>query len=180
MLSKCGYSFLVKTIEKQLMNLICKVALLFSLTFSGASLADTSVDLSSIKNQFDNSFNHTKSMEYIIYAADMETKDVLQDALSTINTDCMNDGKVVYLANISGMPKLIAKLFALPKMRKYPYPVWLDRNGSASKDLPSQSGAVGLIDIENSAISAATFFKDAKALSSRLTQICGSAVATEN
>lgn len=37
----------------------------------------------------------------------------------------LKNNKAVFIANISGMPSIITKLFALPKMRKYDHEILL-------------------------------------------------------
>ena len=45
----------------------------------------------------------------------------------------LTENGVVYIADISAMPAIISKLFALPKMRGYPYPILLNRDEEFEK-----------------------------------------------
>jgi len=46
------------------------------------------------------------------------------------------------------MPRLVAKLFALPSMRRRPYPMLLDRDGQTTARLPDVAGTVTVISLE--------------------------------
>ena len=51
----------------------------------------------------------------------------------------------MYVADISGMPGLVARMFAVPSMRKRPYPMLLDRDGEITARLPDVEGSATLI-----------------------------------
>lgn len=135
--------------------------------------AGETVALQGIEDQHGQAFNHQDSMKALLFVDGMDAKKIAQDSLKTIDTACMDDGKLVYLANISGMPSLISTLIAVPKMRKYPYSIWLDKEGDISEKLPQKEDQVSLLKIENQVISAANFYADSGVLSQVLTDICG-------
>ncbi len=146
---------------------------LLAATTSFAQAASTTVDLSQLKDQHENTFTHTERMEYLLLANGMSSKKLIDKTLKTVDNGCLQDGRVVYLANISGMPSLITKMFALPKMRKAPYPIWLDRDGSISDNLPSKDDSVSMIQLNNAAIADTQFYKAAEPLQEKLAGLCG-------
>lgn len=81
-----------------------------------------------VKNQFDKEML-VKNMRYIVIAFTREDNDMLHHFLLT-HKGLLKDRNIVYIADISGMPSAITKIFALPKMKKYSYPITLiyDRN----------------------------------------------------
>ena len=85
------------------------------------------------------------STRLILFSRDMDGGKLLKEALSEAPEGFLEDRATVYLADISGMPKLVARLFALPSMRKRPYPVLLDRDGSTTEQLPDLEGHATLI-----------------------------------
>lgn len=131
------------------------------------------VNLDGLQDQNDNIFNHQDNMQALLFVDGMAGKDLIQNALNTIDTQCMDEGKLVYLADISAMPGLISKFIAVPKMRDYGYPVWLDRDGEASAALPVREEQVTLLSIDDQVIRDEAFFADSEALSERLSELCG-------
>jgi hypothetical protein len=76
------------------------------------------------------------SVRIVLFSRDMEGGDLIRQALAETQPELLDRQRAVYVADISGMPRLIAKMFALPKMRKRPYPMLLDRDGIATARLP--------------------------------------------
>lgn len=70
------------------------------------------------------------SIRLVIMSRDMEAGKVIRSALSEVGGDALERNHAVYVSDISGMPALIARMAAIPKMRKRPYPVLLDRDGT--------------------------------------------------
>jgi hypothetical protein len=75
----------------------------------------------------------------------MDGGDLLKQAVATLPEDYLAKVGAVYIADISGMPRIISKLFALPKMRKRPYPLLLDRSGEATERIPDVDGQATLV-----------------------------------
>lgn len=59
---------------------------------------------------------------------------------------------VVVVSDISGMPSLITKMFALPKMKKYHFKMALDKSGELTKSWPRQTGKATVLQIDNSKV----------------------------
>jgi hypothetical protein len=70
----------------------------------------------------------------------------------------------LYVADISGMPGVVTKLFALPKMRKYPYRVLLARDRAALPPLPSREGHVTVLRLDSLRVTAVEHVATAAAL----------------
>jgi hypothetical protein len=75
---------------------------------------------------------------------------------------------LVYVADIHRMPGFVARMFALPSMRKRPYPMLLDREGQVTAPLPSEEGRVVLIRLASREIVGIEAFDDAAALRASL------------
>jgi hypothetical protein len=116
-------------------------------------------------------------MNTVLYVNSMRGKKITRDALEAVDLSCLDGGRVVYLADISGMPSLISKLIAVPRMRDYGYPVWLDYNGLATGQLPVREEAVTLISVQAGAIRGLEFITDSHTLAEKLLPECGHAKA---
>lgn len=130
------------------------------------------VVLDGIEDQRGSLFAHQNTMQMLLFVDGMAAKKVARNSLQSLDSDCMAQGKLVYLADISGMPSLISNLIAIPKMRKYPYPIWLDREGDVSESLPVQDGQVTVIEVQNQTIESVKFAGDAKTLTDQIQTIC--------
>ena len=133
------------------------------------------VDFSLLEDQFGNKFVHQDNMQLALYVDSMKAKNLVRDSLNDVDITCMKEGRVVYLADISGMPSLISKLIAIPRMRDYPYPIWLDKDGLATEALPVRDDAVTVLTIDHLAITGMDYFLDVPQLVQRLAKECGPA-----
>ena len=76
----------------------------------------------------------------VVVSRDMEAGDVVKKALAGRNQTFLDEHGIVYVANVSGMPAMVTRLFAMPRMRERPYRMLLDRDGDATKDVPAVAG----------------------------------------
>jgi hypothetical protein len=93
---------------------------------------------------------HTLSEDIalLLFSRDMDGGELIKEALANAPTPLLESRHAIYLADISRMPKLVAKMFALPSMRKRPYAMLLDREGATTARLPSAEGRATLIYIQ--------------------------------
>ena len=131
-----------------------------------------SVILDGIEDQRGNRFEHQNNMQTLLFVDGMDAKNVARESLRSIDVSCMEAGKLVYLADISGMPSLISNLIAIPKLRHYPYSIWLDREGDVSESLPVQDGKVTVIGVKHQVIESVMFAGDATTLSEHIGTLC--------
>ncbi|MDX4037011.1 hypothetical protein [Aliarcobacter skirrowii] len=104
------------------------LATFLALGLNAASLnIDSSIIDIKIKNQFDKVHTLNESVKTILFASDKSTSDMLRDYLLPLSEkeNILEKNGAVYVADISGMPSLISKFIALPKMKKYPFSVLL-------------------------------------------------------
>ncbi|MFN8642522.1 MAG: FAD/FMN-containing dehydrogenase [Candidatus Binatia bacterium] len=99
----------------------------------------------------------------IVFTRDMDAGDVAKAALAE-HASLLASARAVYVADISRMPALVAKLFAVPAMRKRPYRMLLDRDGTATADLPAREGAVTLIRLREGTVASIEYVYTAEAL----------------
>jgi len=78
----------------------------------------------------------------------MAAGDVVKAALGDTEQRVLDERGLVYVADISGMPAVISRMFAIPKMRKRPYRVLLDRDGAVVRDLPRVEGRPTLVALD--------------------------------
>ena len=101
-----------------------------------------------LEDQFGDPQRVDENTTLVLFSRDMEGGELLSSALKNKPTGYLPERRVVYVADISRMPDLVARLFALPKMRKRVYPMLLDREGRATKRLPDQKNHGTLIKLD--------------------------------
>lgn len=79
-----------------------------------------------------------EGVRVLVLSRDMKAGDVVKQALADVDQHFLDQHGAVYVADISGMPALVSKMFALPRMRARRYRVVLDRDGVTTRDLPSE------------------------------------------
>lgn len=132
-----------------------------------------SIDLSKLNNQHGTPYSSSEKKNIVMFVHDMKAKKLISKSLEKINLNCLTDGQVSYVADISGMPSFISSFIAVPKMRKYPYPIWLDKEGTSTQALPVKEDSVSLISLEQHKISDIQFVEDEASLTKQLVSLCG-------
>ena len=100
-------------------------ALLVLGAFANSLSVGSDVSQIKIKNQFDAINPIAAETKTILFASDKATSDILKEYLLSKEGDILTKNNALYVADISGMPSLISKFIALPKMKKYPFSVML-------------------------------------------------------
>ena len=90
-------------------------------------------------DQFDQAFTLDNRTQTLLVARSMEGAKMVNAALQGQPKGYLEARHAVFLADIERMPRLIAKMFAVPAMRDYSYRVMLDRDGRVA---PKYPGAV--------------------------------------
>jgi hypothetical protein len=89
------------------------------------------------------------SRRLLLFTRDMQAGDVLKQALASDGKALLEGSGATYVADVSGMPALVLRMFALRKMRQRPYPMLLDRDGSTTSRLPAQPGKITLLLLDS-------------------------------
>ena len=147
--------------------------LIISLIFSSAAVADrpaikvgdTLVPIS-LLDQFEKPLNVTAETKVLLFSRDMDGGEIIQAAFADTPDD-QRPANLVYVADISGMPSLIAKYVAVPKMQDYPFTLGLDREGEITAAFPVVKGQATIIKLNDLKIQSIEFAQDAKTLISQ-------------
>lgn len=104
----------------------------------------------------------------VVFARDMDAADIVEEALADAGANLLADAGAVFVSDIHRMPGIITRLFALPAMRKRPYRMLLDREGTVTADFPSQEEKVSLIHLDGLEIKNVEYVESAVALRAAL------------
>jgi len=139
--------------------------LLFVATFANALNIGDATPTFEIKDQFEKKHKIAADAKTILVAADKGTSEVLRDYFLAKDAKFLTTNKAYYVADISGMPSLIAKFFALPKMKKYPFSVLLV-DEEQTKSFTKKEGNITVYTVNNGKISDIKYVKDTAGLDS--------------
>lgn len=123
----------------------------------------------SLNDQFDNQQSISADTEVLLFSRSMKGGDIIQETLESFQDK--QPEKVIYVADISGMPSLIAKFVAIPQFKDMPFVIGLDRDGKATALFPEQKDFATLIRLDDLTIKDIAYFDSAlnlqKALSTQ-------------
>ncbi|MCE1239638.1 MAG: hypothetical protein LWW83_06970 [Azonexaceae bacterium] len=122
----------------------------------------------SLKDQHDNPASLPADVRQIIFAADNAGAGLAGDWLDAQPKDWLTRTRRVYLADIHKMPGLIARMFALPKLRDKPYSIVLGRQEADLAVFPRRKDCVTLLPVNDGKVGEASYACDAASLQAAL------------
>jgi hypothetical protein len=90
----------------------------------------------SLQDQHQKDFAVDASARILLFSRDMDGGRLLEEALADTDQEFLSGANAIYVSDISGMPALIARMFAIPSMRKRTYSMLLDRSGDVPQRIP--------------------------------------------
>lgn len=89
--------------------------------------------------------------KFLLVSFDMETGKKANAALSAQGADFLTNKNAVYVANIFGMPG-VGRMFALPKMRKYPHRIILGDDANLLTSYPQEANKVTVLTVSRGVV----------------------------
>lgn len=118
-----------------------------------------------LQDQFENEVTVSSATEVLLFSRNMKGGDIIKEALEQLKADDQQGlNSLVYVSDISGMPSLIARFVAIPKMKKLPFPMGLDREGDVTNMLPGEEDKATLIRLDKLKIIDVVFIESSEAL----------------
>lgn len=151
---------------------------LFCLLVSQWTLAENSnsysagdtINAISLLDQHDKNLQITDATQVVLFSRSMEGGDIIKNTLQPLS-DTPLPVKLVYVADISAMPSLIARFVAVPQMQDYPFSVGLDREGEISQSLPAVKDMATMIVLDHLHIIDIAYFDSSEVLSRALLKL---------
>jgi len=143
--------------------------LFISATFSKPiTIGDDLPDIT-LNDQFGNKHTIDKNISKIIITFDKKSS-VLANKFISMKKDSshyLSEHHMVFVANISKMPALITKLFAMPKMKKYEHTILLidDKKNDLFK---SEKRHISIYELKNGVVKDIKYIKGIKELNTTL------------
>ncbi|GEC94103.1 MAG: hypothetical protein PHW25_02655 [Zoogloea sp.] len=131
-------------------------------------IAGSSLPPLSLEDQHGKAVSVPAGTRVIVFAADKAASDLANEVLGNEKPGVLERLQAVYVADISGMPSLVTKMFALPAMRALPFPIGLARESAVLADLPRQKAAVTVIRLADGKVQGMDHAKDTAQLKQML------------
>jgi NADPH-dependent ferric siderophore reductase len=144
-------------------KLIVAVFMLFVATFANALNVGDSIPTFEIEDQFEKKQTIASDTKIILVTAEKGMSEIIRDYLLSQPEGYLESKKAVYVGDISGMPSLIARFFALPKMKKYPFSILLV-DEEQTKSFSKKEESITVYSVENGTVSNVKYIKTAEEL----------------
>jgi hypothetical protein len=119
-------------------------------------------------DQNDQAHKLDDEIRILLFAHSKQTGSLVMEILKDAGPDHLQKHNAVYIADISGMPSMVTRLFVLPKMRKISSPIYLARTPEQAAWLPKEEDKVTLLKLTNGSVTQISFSADEESLRSIL------------
>jgi len=89
-----------------------------------------------------------ETVTWMIFSHHNEGAKLVKAAIDQAGISDFSQYNGLYVADISRMPALVTRLFAMPAMRKYSFNMALDREGDLTQSLPREAEQVTLVKLD--------------------------------
>lgn len=124
-----------------------------------------------LNDQFDRPYTLDDQLHILLVARSMDGAKLVKAALEGRPKGYLEARRAQFVADISRMPGLIGKLFAIPAMRDYRYRVLLDREAQVVPQYAAPEEGVLWLQLEQGVLRERRLFTDAAALRAALEQV---------
>ena len=129
-----------------------------------------SIDPFAIADQHGKSVEVNEDVRLLLFSRDMKANKIAKQAFLKAPEDFLPKGHAIYLIDVSGMPSIVTKLFAVPKMQDYSYRVFLDRDASLTTGLPSEEAKVTVMHLDKLKVQSIEFVDSPEALTKAVSE----------
>ncbi len=146
------------TKSMKILLLLISIFIFATITYAEPYKVGTQITAFTLKDQHGKTYTLDQTVRLILFAGrDMRGGELVAKALENASEGYLAKYNTIYIVDISGMPRMISKLFAMPKLRKKPYKILLDPGPSVTKDFPSAKEKVTLLYMNNRTIKEIAF-----------------------
>lgn len=124
------------------------------------------------KDQFDKPIAVDPQTQLLLFSNSMDASKLVTAAMGHADAQCQRSDAIRYFADIGKMPGLIAKTFAVPKMRERPFRIGLIWESEKSAAIPRSDNQVTLLALENGNIARVEFAADAEIIAQAIANVC--------
>lgn len=146
------------------------LALLLALLAGGAQALEQGERLApwTLLDQYEKPYSLDNQLGLLLVARDMDGAKLVKAALDGKPKDFLEQRHAVFVADISRMPSVISKLFAVPAMQDYNYRVLLDRESRVAPRYEASEGQVLVLTLRDGVLQGQKAFASAESLRAAL------------
>jgi len=122
-------------------------------------------------DQYEKPYTQNDDLKVLLVARDMAGGKLLKAALEGRPQGYLEQRHAIFVADISRMPSLVSKMFAVPAMRDYNYRVLLDREPRVASHFQVPADSVLWISLQQGRVTATQAYDSAPALREALEQV---------
>lgn len=115
-----------------------------------------------LEDQFEKEQQVLATDTLVLVSFERDVSSAVNDFLNAQSKTFLADHNTKYISDISGMPGIISKLFALPKMRDYNYSLMLNRDDDFKEKFDAQEGKLTVYTLKEGAVVSVTFIDPTK------------------
>ena len=119
------------------------------------------IEIQQLKDQFGKDQLLKSETVWLIFSHDMASGKLVKAALDGKSSENLNKLAIQYYADISGMPSLISRLIAIPKMKKLKYSIILGREEGDLAQFPRQEDMATVIELKDGKVISIQFHESA-------------------
>jgi hypothetical protein len=93
------------------------------------------------------------SLRAIVFSRDMGAGQVVKDAIEKAGPTLFERSRTVYVVDLAGMSAFVRRWFALPGLRRKPYRILIDEDGTRTADFPAVEGRPTVLVLEDLRVS---------------------------
>ncbi|PIE60948.1 MAG: hypothetical protein CSA29_05870 [Desulfobacterales bacterium] len=137
-------------------KLLLILSILSSSAFANAMEVGDNLPTFKLIDQFENEHVLSANTNTIIVTASKGMGEIIRAYLLDQEKDFLVKNNAYYIADISGMPSFIAKLFAVPKMKNCPFSILLV-DEEQTKTFSKKEDQITIYTIENAKVSSVKY-----------------------
>lgn len=104
----------------------------------------------------------------VFFVSDMDASKLVHEVFQNETEETFQKRKIVFISDIHKMPSLISRFIAIPKMKKYTYPMSLIREKDLSNDIPREKGKVTFLQLQKKKIQKIEFLSSIEEIQKQL------------
>lgn len=148
--------------------------LLLGLALVSVNVYAQTLSAYTFENQWEKPVELNSSTQWVLLSQSKDSGNYVKEAFEALNMEDPAKYNMIYIADISAMPSFVTKLFALPKMRDYAFPMALVREEGQLANLKLDSydkEKAALLKLNNLEVGEVLEFDNTDTLTAKLKEI---------
>jgi hypothetical protein len=89
------------------------------------------------------------ALRAVVFSRDMGAGQIVKDAIAKTGPELFVRNNSVYVVDLAGMSAFVRRWFAMPGLRRKPYRILVDDDGTKTSDFPAVEGRPTVLLLEN-------------------------------